>query len=73
MSYAEAFDVIDAGEGRWDIQQHGTLLVAGQVWRVNSGFLLRDWLERGLGTFGSLDEALRALLRLGYQSQARTF
>jgi hypothetical protein len=65
VTYAEAFDLIDAGQGRWDIQQHGTFLVAGQVWRTNTGYLLWDWLDRQIGSFTSIDEALRALFRLG--------
>ncbi|MFF1632504.1 hypothetical protein [Leifsonia sp. NPDC058248] len=61
MSYADAFDVVDAGEGRWDIQLHETLLVAGQVWRTATGYLLSDWADRQLGTFPTLGEAVRTL------------
>ncbi|GAB3584020.1 hypothetical protein GCM10027406_29690 [Leifsonia lichenia] len=61
MTYTEAFDIVDAGEGRWDIQLRETLLIAGQVWRTAAGFLLWDWADRQLGTFPSLAEALRTL------------
>lgn len=64
MSYAEAFDLIDAGEGRWDVQHHGTLLVAGQVLRTNAGFELLDWVDRPLGLFRAMDDALRHLHHL---------
>jgi hypothetical protein len=68
MTYAEVFDLVDAGEGRWDVQEHGTLLVAGQVWRTRTGFVLWDWLDRQLGTYDTIDEALRALMRFGDSS-----
>lgn len=61
MTYAEAFDVIDVGEGRWDIQLRRSLIVVGQVWRTAGGFLLWDWADRQLGTFPSLSEALGTL------------
>jgi hypothetical protein len=61
MTYAEAFDVIDVGEGRWDIQLQRSLLVVGQVWRTAQGFLLWDWADRQLGMFASLSDALQRL------------
>ncbi|MCU1557511.1 MAG: hypothetical protein JWN09_1506 [Microbacteriaceae bacterium] len=61
MTYAEAFDLIEAGEGRWDVQHHGSLLIAGQVWRTRGGFDLLDWLDRPIGTFESIEDALRFL------------
>lgn len=61
MTYAEAFDVIDVGEGRWDIQWRRSLTVVGQVWSTSGGFLLWDWADRQLGTFASLADALRTL------------
>ncbi|MCU1524381.1 MAG: hypothetical protein JWO18_1275 [Microbacteriaceae bacterium] len=63
MTYAEAFDLIEAGEGRWDVQHHDTLLIAGQVWRTHTGFDLLDWLDRPIGTFDSIENALRSLYR----------
>jgi hypothetical protein len=64
MTFVEAFDLVEAGEGRWDVQERNSVLVAGQVWRTATGFLLWDWLDRQLGTFPSMDDALRALLRV---------
>ncbi|KQO97740.1 hypothetical protein [Leifsonia sp. Leaf264] len=61
MSHVEAFDVIDAGEGRWDVQRRQSLSVVGHVWRTAAGFLLWDWADRQLGTFSSLSDALRTL------------
>ena len=72
MRYTEVFDLVDAGEGRWDVQEHGTLLVAGQVLRTRTGFVLCDWLDRQLGTYDSIDDALRALIRLGDGSSGAT-
>lgn len=65
MTYVEAFDLIEAGQGRWDVQQHGTLLIAGSVWRTDAGFLLTDWLDRRIGTYASMEDALRELLNIG--------
>ncbi|QNE47314.1 hypothetical protein F1C58_10680 [Glaciihabitans sp. INWT7] len=62
MNYAEAFDLVEAGQGRWDVQHHGTLLIAGQVWRTTDGFELLDWLDRPIGHFASVEDALRFLL-----------
>jgi hypothetical protein len=70
--YADVFDLVDAGEGRWDVQQHGTLLVAGQVCRTHSGFVLWDWLDRQLGTYDTIEDALRALVRFGDRSSGAT-
>ncbi len=64
MTFAEGFEVLDAGEGRWDVQLRETFLVAGQIWRTATGYLLRDWADRELGTFSSLADALRALWEL---------
>lgn len=64
MTYTKAFDIVDAGEGRWDIQLHETFLVAGRVWRTAAGFLLWDWADRQLGTFPSLADALRTLFSI---------
>ena len=63
MNYAEAFDLVEAGQGRWDVQHHGSLVIAGQVWRTNDGFALMDWLDRPIGSFDSMEDALRFLLR----------
>ncbi len=65
MTYAEAFDLIEAGQGRWNVQQHGTLLIAGQVLRTTAGFQLLDWLQRRIGTYASIEDALRELLNIG--------
>jgi hypothetical protein len=59
--HAEVFDVVDAGQGRWDIRLHNTPLIEGQVWRTAEGFALRDVMDRRVGTFPTLDDALRVL------------
>ncbi|MET4703984.1 hypothetical protein [Frigoribacterium sp. UYMn621] len=63
MNYAEAFDLVEAGQGRWDVQHHGTLLIAGQVWRTSDGFELMDWLDRPTGHFDTVEDALRFLAK----------
>jgi len=70
VSYEEAFEIIDAGEGRWDVQQRETLLVAGQVWRTATGYLLWDWADRQIGTFPNLGDALRTLWDLELSNQS---
>ena len=63
MTYAEAFDLVDAGQGRWTVQHRGSATIAGRVLRTQAGFELRDWREKALGVFGSIDDGLRFLLR----------
>ena len=60
-NHAEAYELVDAGQGRWDVQRRGTLIVAGQLLRVSSGVQLLDWLDNSLGMFRSVDDALRHL------------
>ena len=62
MTYAEAFDLVPAGQGRWDVHHHGKALIAGQIWRTSAGFELLDWLDRSIGSFNSVEDALRFLL-----------
>ncbi|WP_150307692.1 hypothetical protein [Planctomonas psychrotolerans] len=71
MTIREAFDLIEAGQGRWDVQLQGTLTVAGHIWRTTDGFTLFDWLDRSIGVFPSTDDALRFLLRTGTGSARR--
>ncbi len=63
MTYAEAFDLVDAGQGRWTVQHRGSATIAGRVLRTQVGFELRDWREKALGVFDSIDDGLRFLLR----------
>ena len=48
------FDVIEAGEGRWDIQLHDSLSVTGHIWHTGSCFVVWDWADRQIGVFDSL-------------------
>jgi hypothetical protein len=48
------------------VQHHGALLIAGQIWRTKGGFDLMDWLERPIGHFDSIEDALRSLLRFTF-------
>jgi hypothetical protein len=63
MTYVEVFELIDAGQGRWEVRNRTTAMSAGQVWRVGRGFELRDWRDHRRGSFRSIDAALRELLR----------
>ncbi len=45
------------------MQHHGTLLIAGQIWRTSDGFKLMDWLDRPIGHFDSVEDALRFRLK----------
>jgi len=63
MTYAEAFELVQAGQGRWTVQNRGSATVAGRVLRTNAGFELRDLRDRALGVFESMEDGLRFLLR----------
>ena len=39
MHSLDQYDVIAAGEGRWDIQLRDRLSVVGYVWRTGAGFI----------------------------------
>lgn len=61
MSYTEYFSIIDAGEGRWLVRHRYTDELAGLIARTRSGFVLSDDNHRSLGTFSTMDDALRGL------------
>ena len=61
MSYAELFYLVDAGQGRWVVRHQITDELAGSVIRTSMGFLLSDEETRLVGTFPTVDEALRGL------------
>ena len=63
MTYAEAFELVQAGQGRWTVQHRGSASIAGQVLRTQAGFELRDLRDRALGVFDSIEDGLRFLLR----------
>jgi hypothetical protein len=62
MTYAEAFELEQAGQGRWTVLYRATSTVAGRVLRTHAGFELRDLRDRALGVFDSIDDGLRFLL-----------
>lgn len=64
MHAIHGFDVIEAGEGRWDIQLRESFSVAGHVWHTASAFVVWDWADRQVGVFDSLPRALQALATL---------
>jgi hypothetical protein len=64
MTYAELFYLVDAGQGRWTVKHQITDELAGSVMRTTQGFVLRDDAESLVGTFVSIEEALRGLYAL---------
>jgi len=63
MTFAEAFELEQAGQGRWAVRNRGTATLVGRVLRTQAGFELLDLRERVLGVFDSIDDGLRFLLR----------
>jgi hypothetical protein len=61
VSYTDLFYLVDAGQGRWVIRHQITDELAGSVIRTSMGFLLSDEETRLVGTFSTVDEALRGL------------
>jgi hypothetical protein len=72
VTIGEAFDLIEAGEGRWDVQLRKSFVVAGHIRRTTGGFTVYDWRDRTLGTFRSVDDALRFLLETDSGSLGRS-
>lgn len=72
VTIGEAFDLVEAGQGRWDVQLQKSFVVAGHIWRTAGGFTLYDWRDRVLGTFRSIDDALRFLLQTENGSLGRS-
>jgi hypothetical protein len=64
LSYAEHFYLVDAGQGRWVIRHQITNELAGRITRSSQGFVLSDDQSHLIGTFGSVDDALRGLYSL---------
>jgi 6-phosphogluconate dehydrogenase (decarboxylating) len=64
MNYSELFYLVDAGEGRWIVKHAITEEVAGAMMRTTQGVVLRNDQSRFLGTFPSVDAALRNLYAL---------
>jgi hypothetical protein len=64
MTYAELFYLVDAGQGRWTVKHQITDELAGSVMRTTQGFVLRDDAASLVGTFVSIEEALRGLYAL---------
>ena len=64
MSTVDAFDVVESGDGRWDVQRRDSPSVAGYVWHTGAGFVVWDWADRQIGVFDTMPEAVRALWSL---------
>jgi hypothetical protein len=64
VNYAELFYLVDAGEGRWTVKHATTNEYAGTLLRTTQGVVLRNEQERFIGTFPSVETALRNLYAL---------
>jgi hypothetical protein len=64
MNFAELFDLVDAGDGRWIVKHAITNEVAGTLMRTTQGLVLRNEESRFLGTFPTEETALRNLYAL---------
>jgi len=64
MHYLELFYLVDAGEGRWIVKHAITNELAGTMMRTTQGIALRNDESRFLGTFPSVETALRNLYAL---------
>ena len=64
MGTVDAFDVVESGDGRWDVQRRDSLSVAGYVWHTGAGFVVWDWADRQIGVFDTMPDAVRALWSL---------
>ena len=71
MTVTEVFTLADAGEGRWEVQLRRGTDVVGRVWRTRAGLMLVNTDLRPIGSFDSMDEALKFLLRALYGSRGR--
>jgi hypothetical protein len=65
MTFRRAFELVDAGRGRWNIRLRDSPTVIGSICRSPGGFELADWLDRPVGTFASRHEALDCFLGRG--------
>lgn len=64
MSPMESLDVVETGDGRWDVQLRDRLTVVGCVWHTGAGFIAWDWADRQIGVFESMPRAVGALWAL---------
>lgn len=64
MTYAELFYLENAGQGRWLVLHQITDVLAGRIVRTSQGYLLADEEAHTIGSFTSIDDALRGLYAL---------
>jgi hypothetical protein len=64
VNYSELFYLVDAGEGRWVVKHAITDEIAGTMMRTTQGIVLRNEDSRFVGTFPTVDTALRNLYAL---------
>jgi hypothetical protein len=64
MNQTEYFYLVARGEGRWIIKHQVTHESAGKIVHTTRGFTLSDEESRLIGSFDSIDDALRGLYAL---------
>jgi hypothetical protein len=64
MSPTESLDIVETGDGRWDVQLRDRLTVVGYVWHTGAGYIAWDWADRQIGVFESMPPAVGALWAL---------
>jgi hypothetical protein len=64
MNYSELFYLVDAGEGRWVVKHAITNEIAGTLMRTTKGIVLRNEASRFIGTFPTVERAIRNLYAL---------
>ena len=61
MTYSEKFTLVDSGLQRWEVHPAGSEALAGHITQVGEEFHLVDSQDNDLGSFESMEHALRVL------------
>ena len=72
MTTSEAFTLIDAGEGRWEIRRRDGEFAVARLWRTRRGYSLVGLDQRLIHEFDCRDAALQYLLESGSVHRRRS-
>jgi len=61
VDYSEMFDLVEAGDGHWVVNHAITGELAGSLLTTTQGIVLRDQDSHFIGSFPSVERALRTL------------